>query len=307
MYIPFSKDIIKYNLNEDGYTFGGRESTNSKYSYKVNSDGLRSIEFSNKPNIIVLGCSITFGAGLKEEDIWSSLLLTKIKNHGNFSIGSLATYGGSVMEQVSSFFNMIAKYDYVPKYVICNFPSLSRFYFLSSNSKYMKRYFGKVHPIKNTIARYPLEYEKIIPLEWIYYANMEYIKMLEIFCKTNNIDLIWNVWSELDKDMFDFYSTNFNYYVQDPTVEIFPSVNENLERITVFNQLPEKYKMKTNKNLVCHEEENEYYGNYYFNCAYDNKPVGAAKEYLPHPGVHRHLHWAEFYFENLIKFIEGKK
>jgi len=59
-------------------------SENYKKLYKLNSKGYRCQEFSPLPNggknVVVLGCSHTFGEGLNENEVWVSQL-EKIKNN----------------------------------------------------------------------------------------------------------------------------------------------------------------------------------------------------------------------------------
>lgn len=268
------------------------------YDYRWNSDKLRSIEFSEKPNIIALGCSITFGIGLPVEATWPMLLQEKLKEHGDFSIGTIAYSGGSIMKSISSFFGMINKYDYVPEYVICNFPNLERFMFIDPEYNSMMDYLGNYLINKKTVARAPFEYDKILPFEWIYYINLEYIKMLEVFCKQAGVKLIWSTWSKsLMEERDQFFDENFKYYIKDPTREIFPTFYEpGADYATNEKELNSKYSILTDSS--CHSEHSDLE---YFNHALDRYPVNGYMD--PHPGLHRHLHWAELYYDEVLKTL----
>jgi hypothetical protein len=289
MDILFNKNIFDNFLEYGDVLIPHREHKEKEYSYNLNSDLLRSIEFAEKPEIIVLGCSITLGVGLKENDIWSNILSEKLDN--KFKIGNISYSGGSAMKSIISFFNIIEKYNYLPKYVLCNFPSLDRFLFISENNKYIKDYYSRLFPIKSTKEFAPFDYNKIIPIEWAYYTNLEYIKMLDIFCKSNNIKMFWSTWSKNDKNLFSsLFKDNFDSYVEDPTIDIFPAVHEDDIKSNNINSLILDY----SANEECHKQDILPYGEYYFNCAYDNKKDSEGFM-SPHPGVHRHIHWAEFY------------
>jgi hypothetical protein len=57
-----------------------------KISYKFNSHGFRSDEFSNKPSMVSLGCSHTCGVGLPLENCWANIVSNSL-NLKNFNLG----------------------------------------------------------------------------------------------------------------------------------------------------------------------------------------------------------------------------
>jgi len=57
-----------------------------KFSYKFNSYGFRSDEFSNEPSMVSLGCSYTCGIGLPIENCWASIVINNL-NLKNFNLG----------------------------------------------------------------------------------------------------------------------------------------------------------------------------------------------------------------------------
>lgn len=57
-----------------------------KFSYKFNSYGFRSDEFSNEPSMVSLGCSHTCGIGLPLENCWASIVSNSL-NLKNFNLG----------------------------------------------------------------------------------------------------------------------------------------------------------------------------------------------------------------------------
>lgn len=269
-----------------------------EYNYQWNSDGLRSIEFSTKPKVIALGCSNTLGQGLPVERRWSDILGKMIGE----PVGNIAYSGASMSKDISSFFGVVHTYDYVPEYVVCNFANLQRLYFIDPKNEYMRDYFLNNEPrIFKTEA--PFNYGGIIPYEWVYYHNLDHIKMLEAFCSVNNIKLVWSTWStNLSTAQEDFFINNFKYYAKDPTRETFPSDFEYLVNPESADLLDKYYKMKDWDSIRCHSKEKEENSDI-FEYGYDyHKIVGewGPGAHWPHPGYHRQLHWAEFYYNELF-------
>lgn len=270
-----------------------------EYNYVWNSDGLRSIEFSTKPEIVALGCSITLGQGLPQHLRWSDLLSSKI----GLPIGNISYSGAAISKDVSSFLGMIHQYEYKPKIVIANFANFERFYFIDGHGSGFRDWYAN-HKGKKTKAYAPWDYEEILPFEWVYYNNLDHIKMLESFCDLSGIKLIWSCWSNtLTVDQEEFLSKNFKHYVKDPTRDIFPDHFETGIKEDSPNKLAPHFKMKDWDSILCHSE----YLNLYpeiFEHGYDYHKISGdwgPGAHWPHPGVHRSLHWSEFYFEQISK------
>jgi hypothetical protein len=268
-----------------------------EYSYILNYDGLRSVEFNTKPEIIALGCSLTLGQGLPQHLRWSDLLSNKIEKE----IGNISYSGAAINKNVSSFFGLVNQYNYLPKILICNFANFERFYFVDSEAQYLRDWYINYSP-KVTKAKAPWNYEEILPYEWVYYQNLDHIKMLETFCDASDIKLIWSCWSNaLTEEQEDFLVKNFKHYIKDPVRKEFPPDFEfNVDAKTISDLRPH-YKMIDWDNNKCHLKdygENEEI----FDYAYDkNKIAGSwgSGSHWPHPGVHKQIHWAEFYYQEL--------
>jgi hypothetical protein len=154
-------------------------------------------------------------------------------------------------------------------------------------------------PGKNYVSSFPHDYIKVLPIEWINFLNLEYIKFLETFCKENNIKLIWSTWStNLSKDDEKFLKTFKNYY-PDPTRKEFPA---DLEYVVHSNDKKGLDKFYKSYKSGCHKEE-EIKHKEIFNYAYDceQNMIDGDFPYArhPHPGIHRHIHWSEFYFDKV--------
>lgn len=325
--------LLNNNLNNDFYLFdrfniprnfvepGGL--TNSAlepsgiYDYQINSDGLRSIEFYEKPEVLTLGCSMTYGMGLPEEDRWSNILEKMIEKDGKgYKVGNIGYNGGSIMKSISAFFGIVNKYNFYPKYVFANFPFIDRFWFINSIQDGMQDMSTNFHTLPKTSAKFPFDWSSIIAPEWVYYINFEYIKMLEIFCQSNNIKLVWSTWTH---DTFDLKSNEFNnfddycynkfkFYKKDPTAHLWKCYHYGPDIAESYLD----FDMKNWENEKCHQDLFDKYGHRRFNVAYDEgdlyewiKKSGARggnppRRYVPHFGVHRQTHWAEFYYSFMV-------
>ena len=96
--------------------------TSGLTEYKENSMGYRSKEFLKKENMIVAGCSFTYGLGISEELTWAHILSNKI----NEDYVNLAHPGISIEQSVVNVISYCEKFGN-PEYIFCLFPPLHRF------------------------------------------------------------------------------------------------------------------------------------------------------------------------------------
>lgn len=91
-----------------------------KITYKFNSLGFRSEEFTDQPSVMFLGCSNTLGIGLPVEETWAHIVSQSLK----LRCANLAIGAGSA----DTAFRMCVGYiDRIkPKVVIYNIPPLGR-------------------------------------------------------------------------------------------------------------------------------------------------------------------------------------
>lgn len=275
-----------------------------EYNYVWNSDGIRSIDFSSKPPIVALGCSITLGQGLPVQLRWSDILADKI----GMPVGNISYSGGSISQIIASFFGMIKQYKYLPEYVICNFPPFERFYFIDGSGEFMKDYWlgNKARKTKDSA---PWDFGATMPYEWVYYNNLNHIQMLEAFCEVSGIKLIWSTWTNgLSNEQRDFLVNKFSCYIDDPVKKQFPPHFEFHVNPKEVDGLLPFYKMNNWDNIRCHKDYQEEYSDI-FDYGYDYHKIGKAPDKeltrTPHPGLHRQLHYAEFYFDVINSMREN--
>lgn len=268
-----------------------------EYNYQWNSDGLRSIELSTRPPIIALGCSITLGQGLPNDMAWPQLLTGLY----GAPVASIAYSGASANKLVSSFFGAIHQYQYKPEIVIAHFANFERFYFIDGYASGLRDWYAN-HSPKVTKATAPWNYQEILPYEWVYYQNLDHIKMLEAFCEAAGIKLYWSCWSNgLTNEQEQFLKDNFRYYIPDPTRKDFPNNFEFGNPAESIDKITPNYEMINWPG--CHSEWKEKYPDI-FDYAYDyHKFAGewGPGAHWPHPGLHRQLHIAEFWNNELCQ------
>ena len=115
----------KHNLKEHPDLALERTKT---YSYKYNNQGFRCDEFTSTSElpIVFLGCSHTSGVGLEIQDVWSNVLIKKIKDYTGKKIPfwNLAIPGSSIDRQSSFLQKYIHKLN--PKLIFFSVPGMYR-------------------------------------------------------------------------------------------------------------------------------------------------------------------------------------
>ena len=174
-------------------------------NYIQNKDFFRSPELS-KVDLLISGCSQTFGVGMKEDLIWPTLLARE----SDLSYNNLAFPGGSAESIVDNIFRHIYKFG-KPKYLRVLFPDMFRFVFLENRfaklpvvpSSYSSNEIRFVdcqtvfHPrVTEKYYAPPILANSIMPRAIAFRRNIFSIKELEMFCKHANIDFKWSTWCD---------------------------------------------------------------------------------------------------------------
>ena len=129
--------------------------------------------------------------------------------------------------------------------------------------------------------------------------------MLETFCNSHNIKLIWSTWSNaLSAEDEDFLKNKFKNYIKDPTRPQFPREFEwVIPMVDDVELLKPYYQMIDWDSCQCHKEYSEKYEEI-FDMGYDYHKIPGSwgpGSHRPHPGIHRQIHWSEFYYNELNK------
>jgi hypothetical protein len=191
------------------------------FSYKLNYNGFRSQHFkelnNNDINILYAGCSFTFGEGLPYEFTWTTLLTNKIKdfyknkNIEAYNVGYMGSSIHLVIRNVMAFIRNFGK----PDYIFINFPDIARnINYCDRLNRYEKVFYSKRH-FENKMNPIQLQYTKNFVIEDSILLAVDLINMLEDYCESNNIKLIWTTWFYSLVPMYE--SLNFKYFMTPDT------------------------------------------------------------------------------------------
>lgn len=241
--------------------------------YVMNKHGYRCEEFNNQ-KILTLGCSHTEGHGLPIELTWPYLIAKKM----NMDYVSLAKGGDGAQGQITKAFQFFKQF-YNPEYIFAVFP-LARLEipaikdFFYSQNKHDKNFVFKEDEITRAMlsnkklekfSKQPHIAEDILPEEFAIFYNIIFIRILEQYCKTNNIKFIWTYYQDSSINLMPFQESIDGYFQHD-------YLNEELKK-------------------ECHSEFSD---NIFFKNAAD------VKKFPPgHWGFHQHMHIADSIYDML--------
>jgi hypothetical protein len=283
---PYKDDNHKLLLNDtlvNKWMPSSPSEQHSKIEYILNSDNYRSIEFDGNAEIMTLGCSYTYGLGLPSDMIWPNILSNKLDK----SVVNLAQPGDSTPGQIRKAFSYFKKYGN-PKIIVAAFP-LYRMEFPIVPKKFLKENDDTLNKIGNYIfyddwfedyAKSPYDPEKVIPKEVSLFYTQSHIQMLEQYCKTNGIKLIWSVWEHY-KSIFDFLSKE-----QPDLLKNYCNIDWDL----FFDYNTGYY----NKREIECKDHDEYSSNELFYYAADRE-----NGEFCHLGWHFHMHLAEGFYAKI--------
>jgi hypothetical protein len=242
--------------------------------YHLNSNGYRSPEFVEDPEIIYSGCSQTYGIGLPEEYMWSNIMSRTL---GVSKYVNLSQPGQSIQGAVNSLMNYFLLYGH-PKKLYVLFPDMLRYvspYNSEINTPWvsgtkkpgMHPHSGveTVHLLnRDSIPSYskrPHNQYDITPIELPIYLSITSIQHLIQYCSTNKIDLTWGTWSKdthlafseflpaigLRLDMSSYVDT-FTGLIGQPT-ELSCHANEGAESSDLFEKAADQKHLGYHNNI----------------------------------------------------------
>jgi hypothetical protein len=294
-YSLFSKDPIATLRKKKEFLYWTPDE--DKDPYVVNSMAYRSDEFIETRDIIFAGCSQTWGEGVVLDGIWGNILSKSLgKKSYNLGVSSKSTQ--FVVNNTIAF---CKKYGN-PKVLFCLFPEFTRIE-MKSDAAFMVGTFAKPNqigrhqysivpskrdPEKNTkYSKAPHLAEDMIPSEFLFSINLDYIHTLELYCELNNIKLFWGTWDPWQDTYLhkNIDSTDFKNYVYLEQGKWDTDENSKKEKFYGDDNTYTNY-------IKCHEEYIERYGKN-FDFAMDTNP----KNGEGHMAVHKHIHIAEKFEE----------
>lgn len=279
--------------------------------YSLNNYGFRDKDFNDPCDLLVSGCSQTWGVALPEEYRFSNI----IENNIESLVHNIATPGNSVSSVVRSVFAYIKRFGN-PKYIYCMMPPFERFEYVPdlerfnsrdiSELKYQER--GLLSPlIVNTytsnydkVQKAPFASECTLNLETIHFIQAQSILMLEQYCEAAGIKLMWSTWgtwSGFPETIIDLKNKGLGY--------------------ESFLDLPFKkwkYDFENQKDLVsteegCHRELNNLSPEFFNSAADADKFTGRNfdnVQVVSHWGSHRNAHIADLVLSKMKEIWDIK-
>jgi hypothetical protein len=273
-------------------------------NYILNSYKYRTDEFLESRDFVFAGCSYTYGEGIRNDGVWGNILSDSL-GVKSYNLGAC---GKSVQWIVSNLFNYFKRIGH-PKLLICIFPEFSRAEMISeryhmTTRSYMDKpgEFIRYSLLPETspyiyISKQPHLAENMIPKEYLVSVSIQYIKMLEMYCKAKGIELLWGTWSVQEENHILENNFEFENFV-------------NLNNSKWHRYAEDKYILRyhedgfsdhhppCNSFTDCHQDLAEKYGkNFYIPFDLD-----ISAKYMGHYGIHRQIHFAE----SFMKLIDDK-
>jgi len=261
---------------------------------RINDDGHRGPDFAKNIDILFSGCSQTYGQGVKDGTIWGELVAKEL----GLTYNNLSYRGGSVMQSIYNIFNYCEKYGN-PKYILCMFPSFTRTH-VFVDSKMLtsapydrilrERYGSDKGPyraiqvsLESKYIKLPAQVEEVFPNEHRVWINLMFISMLETYCKSHNIKLLWTTWLDIYKNDDKLLYRKFKNFFK---------LSDNWNQTVYPNEKNLDYYNK------CHQEIKNNYEDF-FDRGTDWK-LRDSEVWDGHWGAHTHVH----VFEDFMKQIK---
>jgi hypothetical protein len=280
--------------------------------YEVDKHGFRT-ELA-LADILVGGCSITFGLGVPKEATWGNFIGKTLNN----SVSTIAVPGASIAWIVEHIYIYFRTYGH-PKKLFCLFPDLGRLPTIVDEVVLSRGSAGSVngdllftvhteHENQKNKPKYlkkPYDISATTTYENAAYWSVRHIRMLEQYCNVAGIEFIWSTWSYLEEiqqltnnkefefnNYFNIYDFNCNNYKKENGINkqiIFKSINDRDACLAQHKNL------ECSCGLNCHSELLDLYGSENF---YYGTDVLRGADYA-HPGIHFHAHVAEAFLGQL--------
>ena len=292
LYAPNAKNAIHSEPDESSFI----GTVDEKNTYEINSLGFRG-KVDENAEVLVSGCSITWGIGVPEDGRWTNFLSKKL----NKSVMSIANPGGSI----ETICNQIIQYcmnNTMPKEIFCLMPDFFRnmvvvdkeFYKSKvkrdhvEKTEHLQLIFcnPRVFPSKDSVfmeitdKKYIEDYTS--PHQLIL-DSINHLYVLESFCLVNNIKLYWTTWDTASSlimrqllNLEGFKLKNFS------PLKLEDGKPMALEKIGEFCKL---------------DHESEFKDHISWSRGTDYSVINYKKVLdRGHPGIHLHYHVSDFFY-----------
>lgn len=274
----------------------------TKIPYYLNKHGYRSEEFNKNNEVLILGCSQTYGSGMPDQFTWPIIFAENLKK----TYSRIACPGDSVVGQVYKAFKYFEEFGN-PKTVLALLP-LYRMEYTKVKDKFISHggnndrsntdslgvaYFHNSELLKFSKAPHDPSY--VIPKQFVIFYNFMFIKILEQYCESHNIKFIWSFYDE-GNEIKEFLNEKLknvlkNFLPTSDMIKSFQYLNKSPSSFDDYNILMKSVHEK------CHLEFKEHL---LYNWASDYN----VQKKLGHWGIHMHQHVADEFIKK-YKEIEN--
>jgi hypothetical protein len=247
-----------------------------KIEYSINDHGYRSEKFDKTNEVLILGCSQTFGSGIPNELTWPDIFSNSISK----KYSRLAMAGDSINGQVYKAFKYFEEIGN-PEIVVALFPLYRLEYTIVPNKFVSSASWNQAETNKigigmaffyeeylTKISKHPHNPEYVIPREFAIFYNFMFIKMLEQYCESHNIKFIWSIYDDSD------------------LLEVMQSMGKVSKNYLQTSDLENVSKYNPQKHEGC-------YSDFIDHKLYTWAADFNEKKRLGHWGIHTHQHMAE--------------
>lgn len=196
----YSNDYVGIYRNELGYPSQPSPIKGNlvDYSTEQNSHHFRSQEFyklnKDKTNILVAGCSETFGWEIEYKYTWPVILNEYMGNHFDTELFSVAYPGSSIHANIRNIYAFIHNYGN-PDYIIM---------YLADSLRNIFCYKGNLFNVHhNYYMKESVKYTKLFSHENQMLSFSTMLNGLEKYCQAAGIKLLWSTWSPEDFRFFE--------------------------------------------------------------------------------------------------------
>ncbi len=262
-------------------------------TYEVNSNGYRSPEFDGDAQLVTLGCSQTFGVGVRNKTNWPYLLADKL----DLKLANLAVVGSSIQLQLDVLLSYLNS-NPAPKIVVLLAPGLERVRLpvrtdvvgASDGSEQTFQYlYDVVHTnlaIRDTnteeipnYSKKPYDLFELLPYEFAVAESIRALSHISMLCAIRNIKFVFSAWEPVA-----------SYYLSSLGGRLNTDIWKELD---MSNYIPiessEDFLIESMK-YTCHSNQSNHSAPGWY--------VGTDK--AEHIGEHHHIHIAEAFYAKLV-------
>lgn len=268
------------NQNVYGHGTSSGVVVDKNTNYKTNNFGFRDEDWNGQAEVLAMGCSNTYGVGVPVEGTWPSILQDLVDK----KVRNLSAPGISIQDLIFNAFAYFKEFGN-PKTILCLFPDPFRLKLPTKENlitgdisvpfidvHFTKKSNTKISSMPKYIKR-PYDYLDILPMEFSLFLNTSLIQILEQYCNSNSIQLLWSSWYSEFYDVVD--------QIKDCPFNNFLSNKDFITDQIGNNQCHKKYKDLPDE---------------YFNKGLDGKDF-----FNSHPGIHKNIHIAEAFYAEINK------